>query len=247
MTWVIVMGAQNELNSRAILQKKAVILFAILLSLAALSINSARASTQISIITVADSYVDISYPDVNYGDSIFLYTHNWNHTEDGIGSIAYTWLKFDISEIPSQANIDSIILRMHTAMWGTRSVNPVGVFICDDNSWTESSITWNNKPSLSSINSLQTINVGDPDITYDFNLTYPLKGKSVLSLVLQTIDPAKQPAVFNSKDLTNGPTLIINYSTPVDTGLIAIVGIGLIVIVAVLGAFIFRLKKKGDK
>jgi hypothetical protein len=244
MSWVIEMGAQNKVNRKVILQKQAVLLFALLLSLAALSVTDARATTQISIIAFADSYVDSSYPDANYGNSIFLYTHNWNHTEDAIGPIAYAWLKFDLSEIPSQATINSIILRMHTAMWGTRSINPVGVFVCDDNSWTESGITWNNAPSLSSTTSLHTVNVGDPDINYDFNLTYPLKGKLVLSLVLQTIEPAKQPAVFNSKDLSNGPTLLVEYSIPVDTSLIAIVGIGLIVIVTVLGVFIFRLRKK---
>jgi hypothetical protein len=181
---------------------------------------------------------------VNYGDSIFLYTHNWDNIADNIGPIANTWLKFDISEIPSQATVNSIILQIHTAMWGTRSINPIGVFICNDNSWTESEITWKNAPSLSSVTSLQTINVGDPDITYDFDLTYSLKGKTVVSLVLQTVDTAKQPAVINSKDLDNGPTLIVDYSMPQNTNLIPIIGIGIVIIAAVIGVFVFRLRQK---
>lgn len=237
------MGPKNTIKSKTKL-KQATTLFALLLSLTALSITSAMANTQISIVAAADSYVDSSYPDVNYGDSIFLYTHNWDNTADNIGPVANTWLKFDISEIPSQANINSIMLQIRTAMWGTRSINPIGVFICNDNSWTESDITWNNAPSLSSVTSLQTIDVGDPDITYDFDLTDSLKGKTVVSLVLQTVETAKQPAVINSKDLENGPTLIVDYSMPQDTSLIIIVGIVIVAVAAVLGVFIFRLRHK---
>jgi hypothetical protein len=224
--------------------KRATILFVLLLSLTVFSITSAMANNQISIIAVADSYVDISHPDVNYGDSIFLYTHKWDNTADNIGPTAYTWLKFDFSEIPSQATINSIILRMHTAMWGTRSINSVGVFICNDNSWTESDITWNNAPAISSITSLQTINVGDPDITYDFDITDYLKGKTGVSLVLQTVDTAKQPAVFNSKDLDNGPTLVVDYSMPQDTSLMPIIGIGIVAVAAVIAIFVFRIRQK---
>jgi hypothetical protein len=240
------MGAKNTVKGNTTL-KQATALFIILLSLTVLFITSAMANTPISIIAIADSYVDSSYPDVNYGDSIFLYTHKWDNTADNIGPTAYTWLKFDISEIPSQATINSIILRMHTAMWGTRSINPIGVFICNDNSWTESDITWNNAPSLSSLTSLQTVNVGDPDITYDFDITDSMKGKTVVSLVLQTVDTAKQPAVFNSKDLDYAPTLVVDYSLPENTNLIPIIGIGVVAVVAVLAVFIFWLRNKKNK
>ena len=233
------------------------ILFTIVLASCVPAISSVQASPTTStlpLIPVADSYVDNSNPNVNYGSSIFLYTHNYSesvaeagagsNTINAIGPIGNTWLRFDLSQIPSQATVNSIILRMHTAIWGTRSVNRVGVFICNDNSWTESGITWNNAPSPSSATPLQSVVCGDPDMDYDFNLTSALTGKSAVSLVLESVQLAKEPAVFNSKDLSNGPTLIVNYTLPLDIEVIAVVGVGIIVIVIVLGAFVFRLRQK---
>lgn len=236
-------------------KKGAILILIILFSSIVFQTRSAKAVTQISIVPSADSYVDNLDPNANHGSSIFLYTHNYSEsvgeagagaddTENMIGPIGDTWLKFDLSQIPSHATVNSIVLRMHTAVWGTRTVNMVGVFICDDNSWTESGITWNNAPSPSSTTPLQTIECGDPDIDREFNITNALAGKTEVSLVLKTVQFAKEPAVFNSGDLSNGPVLVVDYTLPLDTGLIAVAAIGAIVIIIISGAFIFRLRRK---
>ena len=232
------------------MKKESIFLLVLLFSLA-FSIPSANA-TQTSFVAVADSYVDISHPDANYGSNIYLYTHNHDATENNIGPIGTAWLKFDLSEIPSQAIVKSIILRMRTGLWGTRGINKVGVFVCEDNSWTESGesgITWTNAPSVSSSSPLQTLDVGDQDVDYDFNLTSTLTIKPVLTLVLKTVQPVKGPAVFDSKELHNGPTLIIDYDMPanlLNADFVVIGGIGLVVVVVVLGVFVFRRRRKGE-
>lgn len=207
-----------------------------------LSIPNVKA-TQISLVAVADSHVDSLSPGANNGGSIFLYTHNYNNSYRNV------WLKFDLSEIPSQATVNSIILRMHTSITGTRTLNEVGVFVCNVNSWTEFDITWNNAPSPSSTIPLQTVDVADTETDYDFNLTAVLTGRSVVSLVLKTVQSSKEPAFFDSKEGSNGPRLIVDYvmpSPPLDTVFMAIVGIGIVVLV-VLGVFIFRLRQKKEK
>jgi hypothetical protein len=240
---------------KALGKKGAILILIILLSSFAFQTRNAEASTQISIVASADSYVDTLDPNANHGNSIFLYAHNYTESvgeagagaddaENMVGPIGDTWLKFDLSQIPSQATVDSVILRLHTAVWGTRTVNMVGVYIGNDNSWTESSITWNNAPSPSSTIPLQVVECGDPDIDREFNITDALAGKTAVSLVLKTVQLAKEPAVFNSRDLSDGPTLVVDYTLPLDTGLIVVAAIGAVVIVAVLGTFIVKLKQK---
>jgi hypothetical protein len=217
-------------------------------------VPSVDGTTQASITATADSYVDSSTPDANFGNSIFLYTHNYTisvaeagaglNNTNLIGPLSSAWLKFDLSKIPPQAIVNSIILRMHTAIWGTRSHNIVGVFVCDDISWTETEITWTNAPTLYGATSQQTVSINDPDVDYDFNLTSALMGKSAVSLVLETVQSAKEPAVFNSRDLDNGPTLIVGYTMPTNTALIEIVGIGVIVVITIMAALILVRRKR---
>jgi hypothetical protein len=230
-----------------------VLLMLILIASMEICIQSANANNSISIQPIADSYVDNSNPSLNYGQSLFLYTHLYNEsvaqasagssTENKVGPIAQTWLKFDLSGIPSKATIYSAVLRMHTSMWGTRSNNKVGVFVCQDNSWTESEISWNNAPKVSS-NSLDTRECADPDMDYEFDLSTNLEGKRSISLVLETLEFSKMPVVFNSNDLNpkTGPILIISYDEPVD---VWIVGVAILSISALVfvGIF-FRYKRR---
>ncbi len=240
--------------SRKITNLVSIFVLLILLAITSMEIciQSVSASNSIFIQPIADSYVDNSNPSLNFGQSLFLYTHLYNEstaqasagssTENKVGPIAQTWLKFDLSRIPSKATIHFAVLKMHTSMWGTRSNNKVGVFVCQDNSWTESEISWNNAPKVRS-NPLDTRECADPDMDYEFNLSTNLEGNRSISLVLETLEFSKMPAVFNSKDLNpkTGPILIISYDEPVD---VWIVGAVILIIGAIVFVGIFFLYKK---
>lgn len=231
-----------------------VLLVVLLLTLVFVSTRSGTAETQIHIPAVADAYVDNATPNSNYGNSLFLYTHYYNQSvaqasagsgsQNEVGPVVRTWLKFDLSQIPSQAEIDSVNLRVHTAIWGTRSVNKVSVFLCDDTSWTESVLSWNNAPSTPTSNSLGTIECANPDMDYNFDLSSDITGGKSVSLVLETVQLSKEPAVFNSKDLNpdTGPTLIVDYSLPMNVELIGLIVLAAVVAVIAFVIF-FRLKK----
>ena len=218
-------------------------------------VRGVRASTQTIIPAIADTYVDSANPDANYGSSLFLYTHNYSEsvaqasagsgTQNEVGPVVRTWLKFDLSQIPSQATIVSATLRMHTAMWGTRSINKVGVFVCGNNSWAESTISWSNAPSELGPSSLDTQNCANPDVDYNFAVSSAIGGKKSVSFVLETEELSKEPAVFNSKDLNpdTQPTLVVEYNMPADLGIIGALGLGIAVLVVVVAALIYRSRK----
>lgn len=240
---------------KGVVRSRLILLAAFLLVLMVVSAKGAKASTQFHIPAVADAYVDSAKPDFNFGSSLFLFTHNYSEsvaqssagssTQNEVGPIVRSWTKFDLSKIPSQAIVDSATLRIHTAMWGTRSVNEVSVFICEDNSWTESAISWNNAPSELNSNPLDTLECANPDVDYSFDVSSVINGKRTISLVLETIELSKEPAVFNSKDLnpSTGPTLIVDYDLPVDLWVFGAAGLGVIVLVAVVAVLFFRSRK----
>lgn len=242
------------MTSVQLLRKLAIIVIAIF-CISFISQEVVAADRQITVYSLASSFVDNSTPDTNFKDSIFLFTHNYsvsvaeaggatNDEAHLVGPLAKTLLEFDLSEIPQQATIDSITLRMHTAYWGTRSHNKVGVFLAEDASWDESQITWNNAPQLTSQNPLKVVSVNDPDVDYDFNLSVSLVQKTTLSLVLVSVDSAKEPAVFNSGDLENGPMLIINYTDGSNNYLLEI-AIVVTTVAVVAATFLFlRIRKR---
>jgi hypothetical protein len=177
--------------------------------------------TELSIVATADSYTDSDNPDVNHGGTSNLYSY-YSELEMAGEVIAnyeqYIWLKFDLSEIPSEATVNSITLRMHTSLIGTYSTNKVGVFLCSNTAWQEMTITWNNCPEVTG-QSIDTVYVGTTDKNYDFEATSAVKGKSRVTLVLKTLEPTDLFgwAVFDSRESSwtnNRPRLIVEYTTP---------------------------------
>ncbi len=153
----------------------------------------------------------------------------------------YTWLKFDLSGIPSDATVNSIILRMHT-FFTTSTTNRVGVFVCSNIDWGEMKITWNNCPEVTG-QPIDTVYVGSSDTDYDFNVTSAVKGKSAVTLVLKTLDPTGMVgwADFISKEYTVSkyhPRLVVEYSTtstPLDFTFLAVISIVIIAVVVLVG------------
>ena len=110
-----------------------VFIFALLLPL--ISVNAS--SSTVTFEPTEDARVWSSYPNNNYGSA----------NELSVGSDSETYIKFDLSSIPSGSVIISATLKLYQY----NSVS--GVEICVHRvtgSWSESSITWNNKPSYDS-------------------------------------------------------------------------------------------------
>jgi len=174
---------------------------------------------ELSIETVADTYTERDEPDVNHGGASILYSYYYEY--ELLGDITsyenHLWLKFDLSEIPSEATVNSIILRMHTSFIMS-TTNRVGVFLCSSTDWQEMTITWSNCPEVTG-QPIDTVYVGSSDTYYDFDVTSAVKGKSDVTLVLKTLESTKLFgwAIFSSRETSNDldkPRLIVKYTTP---------------------------------
>ena len=211
--------------------------------------------TELSVEATADSYTNSEYPNVNYGasDSLFCYNYTYELFNETYSYEKHVWLKFDLSEIPSEATVNSIILRMHTSVVGPRATNKVGVFPCSNTDWQEMTITWSNSPNVSG-QSIATINVGTWDKDYDFDVISTVEGKKEVTLVLKTLESTELGGyaefVPRESSWTYLPRLIVDYSTPSQPltldpflGYLA-VGLGVAIVIVIISAYTVTRKKK---
>ena len=91
-----------------------------------------------------------------------------------------------------------------------------GVFGADDRAWTESGLTWNNKPA-SGTTPLSTVTVATGAAKwYEFDVTDYLRrqkaaGKTTVTLVIKNVTLSKTSAAFRTKEASsNKPQLVVN-------------------------------------
>ena len=177
--------------------------------------SPAIGSNTIKLQAIADAYVNSSNPDTNYGNLDWLYVSE-NSKQD------YTYVMFDLSSLPSGANIIFAELRMHLSstggsIYGMPS-DDIGAYYCSDNSWTENSITWNNRPTFNSeptdiwsFGFMYYLNYKSWNITTDVNNAFP---SGILTEVLKFESKTGEGyAVFDSTENDDKPILEIEYST----------------------------------
>ena len=92
----------------------------------------------------ADAFTLSSSPSTNYGANTILQVSKGQYNR-------YAWVKFDLSAIPGDAIIDwaEFSLTEFETYCPDISSFPISLYI-GSNSWTETSITWNNQPSVES-------------------------------------------------------------------------------------------------
>lgn len=128
---------------------------------------------QVKVLTpVADSHVISEGPDNNWGLQWFLWV-------EGNSEEILTYLKFDLSDVPSDAVVNSATLKLFTKFVSAATV--IAAYYCPTNDWTEDGITYNNKPQFSP-DPLDSVNVTETSRSYWWNVT---------SAVQSTFEPAK--------------------------------------------------------
>jgi hypothetical protein len=210
--------------------------------------------TQTDIVSLADSYTSNIYPTANYGGSDFLDSYYYTYEILGQSNTqaCVTWLKFDLSGISSEATVNSVILRVHTNVIAPVATNKIGAFLCSDSNWQEMTIIWNNSPQVTG-SPISTVFVSAGDKDYDFDVTSTVKGKSIVTLVLKTLESTSLAgfASFYSREKQQTgyrPRLVVDYtspsqpSSPVDPALWLVLGV--IAIVVVLAAYFMMRRRK---
>jgi hypothetical protein len=175
-------------------------------------------TASITLYPTADAYVNSESPDTNYGsEGTLLVSSN--------SEFNYTYIMFDLSSIPSDADIKSANLSLY--LYGTRGdvygvpADKIGVYRCSDTSWTELGITWNNKPSFDPT----------PTDTWSFSIIFYTKVYKRWNVTEDVIDAFTSEemltevfkfekktgyghAGFDSKEGSHKPKLDILYSAP---------------------------------
>jgi hypothetical protein len=169
----------------------------------------------ITLYSIADASVNSSSVDTNYGSANSLYV-SANSEQD------FTYVKFNLTSIPLNANIISATLEIYlSGKGGTIYGFPadiIGAYYCPDNSWSELGITWINKPSF---NSNPTGSWAFPIIgltgykSWDVNADVKTALTSgILTEVLKfKIKTEDGYALLNSKEGANKPRLYVVYTT----------------------------------
>jgi hypothetical protein len=171
--------------------------------------------------SIADSYVNASSPDTNYGNDQDLIV-NASSTDL---SQNFIYVKFDLSTIPQNAYIVSASLQLRLSGFSNLYYGIMGpgdrinAYYCPDNSWTETGITYNNKPTFNSASTdywspgiFISYGYKSWDITEDVKTALPI---GELTEVIKFSDKNGDygHARYQSKEATNKPKLEIQYTT----------------------------------
>jgi PKD repeat protein len=161
----------------------------------------------------ADAYVrgGSANANDNFGTATTLTVQQNNSA----GSQRWTYVKFDLSSVPSITNAR---LRLFGALSGTTStVIQTAAYSVSNTSWTETGITWNNKPA-SGGTALATVTIVNSDTVsrwYEWDVTAYLQqekaaGRNVVTLVLKNLANGSPFDRFNSKEAaSNRPQVFV--------------------------------------
>ena len=178
----------------------------------------------------ADTFTLSDQEDANYGTSkrmeIYYYYELWEYIEDNetryaLEDYSYIYIMFDLTTVPSNFIVDYASLRLY--VWMVIYPVYVGTFLCPNNTWDETALTWKNAPEALPYLS-DNVYVSAEDASYSWDVTDFVKtafGVYNLTLVLEPTMSGEGIgyAFFSTReDTDNPPELIINgrYMSPSD-------------------------------
>lgn len=121
-------------------------------------------------------------------------------------------LKFDLSAV---STVSSAKLQLFGSLNDTQNSNVLVNVFNSSGPWTETGITYKNKPGTSPTLRGSTTISGTTDQWHEIDLTSFLKsektaGRNTVTLVLKAGNTTDPQAIFHSDETTNGPRLLVN-------------------------------------
>jgi len=153
---------------------------------------------------VADAWFKTEKPNNNYGTSTLI------HCQKNATFEKQSYLKFNLSSV-SGAAITSATLRMYLSVSSLGAT--VKAYSCADDSWTETGITWNNKPAAGTQQASCT-NINAINQWYDWNLTSYIgaefAGDKVVSVVIRDDLSQNKDTEWRSREYAGySPQLVV--------------------------------------
>jgi endoglucanase len=187
-------------------------------SLTEVRIVSSSSSLQTTLAPLQDAYVrNGDFASTTYGTTDPTILSSKLNSTTTPGYDRQSFLRFDISSV---SNISSAVLKVFGKIEDNRVFNiPVGVYAVGDNTWSESTLTWNNKPAAGT-SALQTATVTDSTGRYyTWDITSYVQnekaaGRNGISLALVSGAIADPRIVWRSKEAgLTAPQLQITSTT----------------------------------
>lgn len=166
--------------------------------------GNGQTPTPVTLNPTEDTYVrDGNYGDQNYGTvALRVKGGSTNNNRETI-------MKFDMTNV----SVDAKTAELKIYPTKVTGVIPVSIYAVTDDSWNESSISYNNKPDVTT--KITTVNIDEPNKWYTFDITQfvnsELQGDKVMTLYFVDDTVSGNTLVFDSREDINGPQLTISY------------------------------------
>lgn len=176
------------------------------------SITSVKATSLVTLLPIADAYVDSEHTTSNYGGADYLYARFWDYTY--IADVREnSYLMFNLTRFSPSSEMSSASLRLYA--WSAWSPTAhVGVHQCSGTAWNEITINWLNAPSFSPSAS-DIVAVPLEYTWYSWNVTSLVNNAlgSMLTLVLsvEDIGDSYSTAFYSKEGWQNNPELVIEF------------------------------------
>jgi chitodextrinase len=164
----------------------------------------------------ADSYVrDGTDLNTNFGTALSL-----NVKQGASGHSHETYLKFDLSGI--SGTISEANLRINGSWNNSSNTNvPINAYSVSNTSWTETGITWSNKPSAGTTVLASATVIDETPQWYELDLTSYIQaeksaGHNTVSVALKGSQQTESIGIFNSdEDSSDQPELVVTANTDI--------------------------------
>jgi hypothetical protein len=166
----------------------------------------------------ADAYIEAgSSADTNFGSSTQLQVERVTGDSSSSSNRAI-YLKFDLTNVTKPPTQATLTLTVNSASSPAGKTERVSVYAVSSTTWTESGLTWNNAPGLNRTNFtstgalVTTQSISTSATTATIDLTSLVSDHLGQVITLQLLDLSNQSIdlIFDSKESTNGPQLILN-------------------------------------
>jgi hypothetical protein len=162
-----------------------------------------QATSTLTFVTEADAEVQETNPDTNAGTSSALEVINANNRS------IESYVRFTVSG--TSGTIQNALLRVYSTTDSTR--NGPAVY-ATGNSWSETGITWNNRPTRTS-GAADNKGSISKNTWAEYNVTAMVAGNGTYSFVLA--GDSNDDIIFSSREGSNPPQLVITFASSAPT------------------------------
>jgi calcineurin-like phosphoesterase family protein len=165
--------------------------------------SALQATSTLTFTTQADAQVEENNPDSNTGTSSDLEVINANNRS------IESYLRFTVSG--TSGTIQNALLRVHSTTDSTRDGPEI---YGSGSTWTETGITWNNRPALTS-GAVDNKGSISKNTWVEYNVTALVTGNGTYSFVLA--GDSNDNVIFSSREGSNPPQLVVTFNSSTNT------------------------------